>query len=76
VLQLVVNGVVGEKRRKLVQFVTLFCIVQHGRPMLENEAHKELFEFFELENNLKLHWIDFMSWAMVQHMHQIVFSAT
>jgi hypothetical protein len=43
--------------------------------MLENEAHKELFEFFELENNPKLHWIDFMSWAMVQHMHQIVFSA-
>jgi hypothetical protein len=44
VLQLVVNGVVGKKRRKLVQFVTLFCIMQHGKPMLEKEAHKELFD--------------------------------
>ncbi len=44
-LQLVVNGVVGENPRKLVQFVTLFCIVQHDMPMLENETHKELFDF-------------------------------
>jgi hypothetical protein len=38
-------GLWGEKPRKLVQFVTLFCIVQHGMPMLENEAHKKLFDF-------------------------------
>jgi hypothetical protein len=44
--------------------------------MLEYEAHKELFDFLGLEENLRMHWTNSISWAMVQHMHGIVLEAT
>jgi hypothetical protein len=40
VLQLIANGVVGEKCKNLVQFATLFHTLQHGKPMLEYNVHK------------------------------------
>jgi hypothetical protein len=55
ILQQVFNGLVGEKRRKLVQFVTLFHIFKHGRPMLEYVAHKDLFDLMNLGENPKMH---------------------
>ncbi len=75
VLQKVVNGVVGEKRKKLIQFAILFHLLKHGRPMLEYEAHKELFDFLNLEVNPKMHWIDLVGWAITQHMHNIILEA-
>ncbi len=44
--------------------------------MLEYEAHKDLFDFLNLEENPKMHWTNNSSWAMVQHMHGIIFKAT
>jgi hypothetical protein len=44
--------------------------------MLEYEAHKELFDFLNLEENPKMHWIDSLGWAITQHMHNIVLEAT
>jgi len=44
--------------------------------MLEYEAHKELFDFLSLEENLRMHWINSIGWAMAQHMHGIVLEAT
>jgi hypothetical protein len=44
VLQLVANGVMGEKCRKLEQFATLFHILQYGKLLLEYKAHKKLFD--------------------------------
>jgi hypothetical protein len=55
VLKQVTNGLVGEKCRKLVQFATLFHTLKHGRPMLEYEVHKDLFDFLNLEENPKMH---------------------
>jgi hypothetical protein len=55
VLQQMSNGLVGEKRKILVQFATLFYTLKHGRPMLEYEVHKDLFEFFNLEKNPTMH---------------------
>ncbi len=75
-LQKVINGVVGEKCQKLIQFATLFHHLKHGRPMLEYETHKELFDFLNLEENPKMHWIDLIGWALTQHMHNIVLEAT
>jgi hypothetical protein len=66
----------GEKLKKLVQFTTLFHTLKHGRPMLEYEAHKELFDFLNLEENPKMQWTYSLGWAMVQHMHGIVLEAT
>jgi hypothetical protein len=75
-LQQVSNGIVGEKRRKLVQFVTLFHTLKHGKPLLEYEAHENLFDFLNLEENPKMHWTYNSGWAMVQHMHGIILEAT
>jgi hypothetical protein len=36
-LELVNNTMVGENRRKLVQFSTLFHVLKRGRPMVEFE---------------------------------------
>jgi hypothetical protein len=44
--------------------------------MLEYEAHKELFDFLNLEENPKMHWIDSIGSAITQHMHNIVLEAT
>jgi len=66
----------GEKRRELVQFATLFHTLKHGRPMFKYEAHKELFDFLNFEENPKMHWTNSSSRAMVRHMHNIVLEAT
>jgi hypothetical protein len=55
VLQQMTNGLVGEKRKILVQFATLFYTLKHGRLMLEYEVHKDLFDFLNLEENPKMH---------------------
>ncbi len=55
ILQQVTNGLVGEKCKILVQFATLFYTLKHGKPMLEYEIHKDLFEFLNLEENPKMH---------------------
>jgi hypothetical protein len=36
---------------------------------LSTKAHKDLFDFFNLEENDKMHWIHTFSWVMVQPMH-------
>jgi hypothetical protein len=50
--------------------------LKHGMPMLEYEAHKELFDILNFEENLKMHWTYLASWAMVQHMHNMVLEVT
>jgi hypothetical protein len=55
---LVVNRVVGEKCKKFIQFATLFnCphLIAWPKSIIEYEAHKELFDFFNVEENSKLH---------------------
>jgi hypothetical protein len=44
--------------------------------MLKYEVHKNLFDFLNLEENPKMHWINISNWAMVQHMHDIILEAT
>jgi hypothetical protein len=60
------------KHNKLVQFATLFHKLKHGGPMLGYEAHKDLFDFLNLEKNPKMHWTHNFGWAMAQHMHGIL----
>ncbi len=55
VLEQMINGLVGKKCKKLAQFATLFHTLKHGRPMLEYEVHKDLFDFVNLEENPKMH---------------------
>ncbi len=76
ILQQASNGLVGEKHRKLVQFATLFHTLKHGRPMLEYEVHKDLFDFLNFDKNPKMHWTYNFSLAMVQHVHGTILEAT
>ncbi len=39
--------------------------------MFEYEAHKELFDFLSLEENLIMHWTNLANWTMAQHMHTL-----
>jgi hypothetical protein len=57
------------------QFAIIFHILKHGKPMLEYETHMELFDFLNLEEIFKMHWIDSTSWTMAQHMHNMVLEA-
>jgi hypothetical protein len=56
VLQQITNGLVGEKRRKLFYFTTLFCTLKDGKSMLECEFHKDLLDIWNLEENTNMHW--------------------
>ncbi len=55
VLQLIANRVVGGKCKNLMPFFILFHTLQHGKPMLEYDAHKEIFDSLNLENNPKMY---------------------
>jgi hypothetical protein len=55
ILQQVTTRLANEKCKKLVKFATLFHTLKHGQPMLEYNAHKELFDFLNLEENPKMH---------------------
>jgi hypothetical protein len=53
------------------------CMCQyHNTWQFEYEVHKYFLNYFNLEKNPKMHWIDTSSWDMVQHMHDIIFEAT
>jgi hypothetical protein len=49
----IINGLVGEKHRNLVNIATLFYALKHGMPMLEYDIHKIFFDFLNFEENLK-----------------------
>jgi len=72
----IINGLVGEKHKNLVNIATLFYALKHGMPMLEYDIHKNLFDFLNFEENPKMHCINDYGWAMVQHMHVIILEAT
>jgi hypothetical protein len=55
----------------------LFHILKHGKPMkFKYEAHKELFDFLNLEENSNMHWTNLIPWGMVQHMQNMVLDGT
>lgn len=47
----------------------LFHTLKHGKLMFEHKVHKYLFNFLNLEENHKIHWINTCSWVMAQPMH-------
>jgi len=43
------------KRKKNVQFVTLWHLLKHGRLMTNFQEFKQLFQFLKVENYLQKH---------------------
>jgi hypothetical protein len=50
----IVGGFKGEKERKRQKFDTILHLLQQGRPMLEFEAMKPFFFFFNFPMLLKI----------------------
>jgi hypothetical protein len=50
----------------------LIHTLKNGRPTVEYETHKDLFDFLNLEKDLEMHWTNMFGWDMVQHMHEII----
>ncbi len=68
----VANGDKVERKKKYLQFVSIFHLLQQGKPMTNFEACKNLFQFLKVENYPWKHWLDTTSWTVVEAMHGIV----
>jgi hypothetical protein len=58
-----------ERKKKKVQFATLFQILVDGHPMLEYESKATLYEFLNVPNFPIMHWSDNSGWIMVEFMY-------
>lgn len=63
------NGDAREKGIKVVQFATIFHLLQQGCPMLEYEAIKPLYEFLVVPTTNKKHWSDNSRWTIAKFIH-------
>lgn len=51
----VVGDVIGEKKRKFIQFITIFSLLKQGCSMTNFEMMKLLFEFLKVMHIPKKH---------------------
>jgi hypothetical protein len=62
------------RKRKYLQFVTMFHLLKHAMPMTNYECMDEqTFRFLKVE---KVHWNDSSSWGMANCMHDVVLAIT
>jgi hypothetical protein len=61
------NGDAWEKG--IVQFATIFHLLEQGCPMLEYEAIKPLYEFLVVPTTNKKHWSDNSRWTIAKFIH-------
>jgi hypothetical protein len=64
-----------EREKKTIKFVTLFQILIDGRPMLEYDSRETLYEFLNVPNFPRMHWLDNSSWIMVEFTYSEVETA-
>jgi hypothetical protein len=65
-----------EHRQKYVQFVVIFHLFTHGRPMIDYKDLKDLFQLFKVKSVSRKHWSDTSGWGMVEVMHIVLLEAT
>jgi hypothetical protein len=66
----------SEHKRKYVQFVVIFHLLIHGRPMTNYENLKDLFQLLKVKSVSKMHWSNASRWGMVEVMHIVLLEAT
>jgi hypothetical protein len=76
VLDRVMQGMVHEGLKKVIQFVTVFYLLQEGKPMLEYESMKGFLQFLQVKNCPQKHWCDNTGWSMAEIVHNVVKAAT
>jgi len=58
-----------EDKRKLVQFALILSLLGKGKPMIDYEDFKPLFEFLKLRFIPKKCWIDGACWEMAKRIN-------
>jgi hypothetical protein len=59
-------------KKKLIQFASIFLLLNKGKLMTNYESFKVLFDFLTLKKNSKKHWNDSTSWEMANYIHNQV----
>ncbi len=67
-----VNGGKVEKKKKIVQFVPIFHLLKHGKPMTNFEHMGGLFDFLNVHHMPGKHWTNLASWGMAIAMHNVI----
>lgn len=61
---------------KNLQFISIYHLLNHGRPMIDYEHMKGLFQMLKVKFVSKKHWFDMLSWAMFEVMCELLLEAT
>jgi hypothetical protein len=61
-----------ERRKKKVQFASLFHLLSAGRPMSQYESLEDLFSFLDVPNFPYMHWSDSSGCIMAEFMFDVV----
>jgi hypothetical protein len=61
-----------ERKKKKVQFASLFHLLSDGRPMSQYELFEPLLSFLDVPNMPHMHWSDSSGWIMAEFMYDVV----
>lgn len=63
------------RRRKSVQFITLFDLLQLKRPIIDFESIHGFLQILKVKNNLDKNWINTNGWGMAKCMTNLTLQA-
>ncbi len=64
------------QKKKLIQFVNIFHLLNHNQPMIKFEMLKDLYSLLGLKNDPRKHWTNISGWGMAKSMHDVVLENT
>jgi hypothetical protein len=64
--------VLANYKKGLIQFASIFHVLNQGRPMIEFVMLKDLYDLLRLKNNPKKHWINTSGLGIAESMHDVV----
>jgi hypothetical protein len=65
-----------EDKQKLVQFITIFNLLNKNKPMINYKYFKPLYEFLKLWSNPKKHYSDGFGWEIVKQIQNEIIKTT
>jgi hypothetical protein len=76
VAEQIVAGATLERKKKLVQFASVYILLRDGRPMTDYSGMKDLVEFLEVPNCPRKHWGQSTGWGIAECLHEVVLERT
>ncbi len=59
-----------------MQFVTIYLLLKHGRPIIDHKSMKELYDFLQFPKSPQHHYNDTSVWTMAECMQELVLIKT